>query len=210
MQSDSPATAIAGASSHISELTPATFGQRITAGIIDFFLVAAYIFGIGKLCSSSKATAEMLIVPLALGGFLYSLIGHALYGKTIGKFILKISVVRLDGSAIGWNESLRRSSVEGIFGVVWAAGLISAVAYLPNELFKGQGWSALYKLLLPHFHRYVRSILQVYGIWPWSEFITMFFNKRRRAIHDFIGSTMVIQRSQTTVFVKFRQLNNSR
>ena len=49
MQSDSPATAISGASSDISELAPATFGQRITAGIIDFFLVAAYIFGIGKL-----------------------------------------------------------------------------------------------------------------------------------------------------------------
>lgn len=43
-----------------------------------------------------------------------------------------------------------------------------------------------------------------------SEFITLFFNKRRRAIHDFIGSTIVIQQSQTTVLVKFRQLSNSR
>jgi uncharacterized RDD family membrane protein YckC len=209
MQCDLPSTAISGASRHIAELTPATFGQRITAGIIDFFLVAAYIFGIGKLCSLSKVSAELLIVPLALGGFLYSLIGHALYGKTIGKFLLKISVVRLDGSSIGWNESLRRSSVEGIFGVVWAAALVSAVSYLPNELFMGQGWSAIYKLLMPHFHRYIRSILQVYGIWPWSEFITMFLNKRRRAIHDFIGSTMVIHRSQTIVLVKFSQGSGS-
>jgi uncharacterized RDD family membrane protein YckC len=195
MLSDSSTSPIYGANTNVSELKPATFGQRITAGTIDFILNAVFIFGLGKLCSTSKGAAEILVVALALGGFLYSSIGHALYGKTIGKYILKISVVRLNGSAIGWNESLRRSSVEGMSGVVWAIGLISAMSYLPSDAFQGQGWSALYKLLLPYFPQYARTFLQVYGIWPWSEFVTMLFNTRRRAIHDFIGSTMVIKRA---------------
>jgi hypothetical protein len=39
------------------------------------------------------------------------------------KLLLKIRVVRLDGARIGWNEAVRRSSVDGLFGVVWLIGL---------------------------------------------------------------------------------------
>jgi uncharacterized RDD family membrane protein YckC len=194
MLSDSSVPRSPEAGTNIIDIRPATFGQRIVAGIIDFILTAVFIFVIGKWCSTSKHVASILVVPLALGGSLYSFIGHALYGRTVGKYILKIFVVRLDGSHIGWNESLRRSSVEGLCGIVWAIGLVSAIFYLPGDSFRGQGWSALYKLLMPQFPQYVRTMLQVYGFWSWSEFITMLFNRRRRAIHDFIGSTMVIER----------------
>ena len=36
-------------------------------------------------------------------------------------------------------------------------------------------------------------VLNVSGLWPWSEFVTMMLNKQRRAIHDFIGATRVIR-----------------
>jgi len=194
MLSDSSVPRLSESDAIIVDLRLATFGQRIAAGVVDFILAAIFIFLMGQWCSTSKNAASILVVPLALGGSLYSFIGHALYGRTVGKYILKIFVVRLNGSPIGWNESLRRSSVEGICGIVWAIGLVSAIYYLPSDSFHGQGWSALYKLLTPHFPQYVRTMLQAYGFWSWSEFITMLFNRRRRAIHDFIGSTMVIKR----------------
>jgi uncharacterized RDD family membrane protein YckC len=101
MLSDSSVPRLSEADTNIVDLQLATFGQRIVAGVIDFILAAIFIFAMGKWCSTSKHAASILVVPLALGGFLYSFIGHALYGRTVGKYILKIFVVRLNGSPIG-------------------------------------------------------------------------------------------------------------
>jgi uncharacterized RDD family membrane protein YckC len=32
-------------------------------------------------------------------------------------------------------------------------------------------------------------------IWIWGEFITMLFNKRRRAVHDYMAGTVVVRNS---------------
>jgi uncharacterized RDD family membrane protein YckC len=46
----------------------------------------------------------------------------------VGKLLLRIRVVRLDGTRIGWNEAVLRSSVDGLFGVVWLIGLEAALS----------------------------------------------------------------------------------
>ena len=91
---------------------PATFWQRLAAALIDFVLTGLVVISLGKLCATSKALADVFIVPLALFAFLYSSVGHALYGRTVGKYLLKIRVVRLGGTRIGWNEAVRRGSVD--------------------------------------------------------------------------------------------------
>jgi uncharacterized RDD family membrane protein YckC len=196
MLTGSSATPLSHVDSKWIELQPATFWQRLAGGIIDFALTAIFISALGMLCSTSKHAAVILVVPLALSGFLYSSIGHALYGRTVGKYLVKILVVRLDGSPIGWNEALRRSFVHGVFEVAWMIGLLSAIVSLPVESFHGQGWFALYKSFTPLLPAYVRTTLQVSGYWDWSEFVTMLLNRKRRALHDFIGSTMVIRATQ--------------
>jgi uncharacterized RDD family membrane protein YckC len=171
----------------------ATFGLRLAAGVIDFVVMAVLVFLLGKVCSLSQQASLLLVVPLALVGFLYPFITHARYGRTIGKYFLRTKVVRLDGARIGWNESLRRSSVDGIFSLIWASGLVYATVHLTADSFQGQGWGALYKLLMPLFPAYVVTMLFVSQFWPWSEFVTMLLNRQRRAIHDFIGSTRVVR-----------------
>jgi uncharacterized RDD family membrane protein YckC len=44
--------------------------------------------------------------------------------------------------------------------------------------------------LAPAWHPTVTVLLQ---IWVWGEFVTMLFNKKRRAVHDFIAGTVVIR-----------------
>ena len=53
-------------------------------------LTGLVVISLGKLCATSKALADIFIVPLALFAFLYSSVGHALYGRTVGKYLLKI------------------------------------------------------------------------------------------------------------------------
>jgi uncharacterized RDD family membrane protein YckC len=115
----------------------------------------------------------------------------------VGKYLLKIRVVRLDGTRIGWNEAVRRGSVDGLFGVVWLIGLVAAMSQLPadtdTDTFRGQGWSTLYKSLAPLIPPYLSSIMVLSGYWGWSEIATMLLNRQRRALHDFIGSTRVVR-----------------
>ena len=35
------------------------------------------------------------------------------------------------------------------------------------------------------------------NIWVWGEFVTMLFNKKRRAVHDFIAGTVVVKKDVT-------------
>jgi uncharacterized RDD family membrane protein YckC len=193
MPSVSSAVTLSDVSSASVRLAPAAFWQRTAAGLVDFLLMGLVVFSLGKLCSTSKPIAAVFVVPLALSGFVYSSVGHALHGRTVGKYFLKIRVVRLDGTPIGWEEALRRSSVDGMFGVIWLTGLMAAMSQLPADTFQGQGWSALYKSLAPLFPRYVRTTLRLSGFWGWSELATMLLNRQRRALHDFIGSTRVIR-----------------
>lgn len=44
--------------------------------------------------------------------------------------------------------------------------------------------------LLPAWYVLVDTVNQ---LWVWSEFIVLLFNKRKRAIHDFIAGTVVIK-----------------
>lgn len=172
---------------------PATFFRRLGAALIDFFVVATYIYVVGWLCSVSKPLAQLLIFPLGLGAFAYPLIAHARYGRTLGKWAMGIKVVQLSGSPIGWNESLRRSAVDGAFQVAWALGLFTALSPLTAESFSSQGWFRFHDSLQPWLPGYVPTILIASAVWSWSEMFTMLFNSRRRAIHDFIASTIVVR-----------------
>jgi uncharacterized RDD family membrane protein YckC len=193
MSFHSSAVTLSGAEVPSVPLVPATFWQRLAAALIDFVLTSLVVVSLGKLCAISKALADVFVVPLALFAFVYSSVGHALYGRTVGKHLLKIRVVRLDGTRIGWNEAVRRSSVDGLFGVVWLIGLEAALSQLTADTFRGQSWSTLYKSLAALIPPYVSSIMVLSGYWGWSEIATMLLNRQRRALHDFIGSTRVVR-----------------
>ncbi|TMF06308.1 MAG: hypothetical protein E6I52_00640 [Chloroflexi bacterium] len=49
-------------------------------------------------------------------------------------------------------------------------------------------------MIAPFWYQIVNVLTHV---WIWSEFITMLFNKKRRAIHDFMAGTIVIQQPAT-------------
>jgi predicted anti-sigma-YlaC factor YlaD len=66
MSSVSPAVPVSDVGSLSVRLVAATFWQRLAAGLIDFVLTGLVVFSLGKLCSTSKSAAEVLVVPLAL------------------------------------------------------------------------------------------------------------------------------------------------
>ncbi|MFN0060761.1 MAG: RDD family protein [Planctomycetota bacterium] len=105
---------------------------------------------------------------------------HACFGQTLGKMFVRVRVVDITGRRIGVRQAVRRDSPFILLAIADAVlGTIVIVGGLhPLKL----EW-----IMLP---------ILLFGscclIWLLAELLTMFSSSKRRAIHDWIGGTVVI------------------
>ena len=169
----------------------ATFWQRFAAIWIDIFVLSPLIIFQQWIDSLSRSVAIVLVIPMTAVFCAYTIYCHARFGQTVGKHVMGIRVVRTTGERIGWREAWLRSSVDVAFGVLGAIALFVALAAVTDGNYYGVGWKLRAQnvaALEPSWSNYTALAGQ---IWFWSEVIVMLFNKRRRALHDFIAGTIV-------------------
>jgi uncharacterized RDD family membrane protein YckC len=115
-------------------------GERILAYLVDLLVFAAYgitwiiiIDGIKDSISFSEALLWVIALPL----FFYDLICElTLNGQSFGKKVLKIKVVKLDGSQPTFGSYLLRWLLRLIEGGFFCYGAVAMIVYLVNG--KGQ------------------------------------------------------------------------
>ncbi|GEM_PF-1052266 len=170
----------------------AGFIPRVIAGLVDggITFVAAKLFIILR----SNSLDGYLAVTLF--GFIFFRLYHilfvALWGQTPGKMIARIQVVQLDGSPVGWAHAIPRNSVETAIVMVVVYFEIQASLHVPAADFAkamAEQRDVMIKALMPNNIGYMTMASKLY---VYSEYVVMFMNKRKRAIHDFIGGTVVI------------------
>jgi len=169
----------------------ATFWQRFAAMWIDFFVLLPLMVIQGLLESVSKGAALALVIPMAVAYAAYSIYCHGRFGQTVGKRVMGIRVVRTTGERIGWREAWLRSSVEVFFSVLGVIGSFVALATIADADYYGVGWMQRAQNLVAHQPSWLSWTTWAMQIWVWSEVIVMLFNRRRRALHDFIAGTVV-------------------
>jgi uncharacterized RDD family membrane protein YckC len=169
----------------------ATFWQRFAAMWIDFFVVLPLMVVQGFLESVSKGAAVALVIPMAVPYAAYSIYCHGRFGQTVGKRGMGIRVVRTTGEHIGWREAWLRSSVELFLSVLGVIGTFVALATIADTDYYGVGWMRRAQNVAAHQPALLSWTGTAAQIWVWSEVVVMLFNKRRRALHDFIACTVV-------------------
>jgi uncharacterized RDD family membrane protein YckC len=81
------------------EHSRASIGERILAAFIDYFIIFAILMMIALLSGISRHLAYVLVIPV----FFYQLIMEWIFnGQSVGKKIMKIKVVMLDGGKCGF------------------------------------------------------------------------------------------------------------
>jgi uncharacterized RDD family membrane protein YckC len=170
----------------------ATFWRRFAATWIDIFVLLPV--GIAQTWweSVSKEAAVVLCVPSLALGLGYTIYCHGRFGQTVGKWLMGIRVVRVTGERIGWREAWLRSSVELPFSALNVVGRIIALVGTADSEYYGVGWYQRGLNVAGHAPSWAGWAGRVAVIWFWSEVVTMLFNKRRRALHDFIAGTVVV------------------
>jgi uncharacterized RDD family membrane protein YckC len=170
----------------------ASVWARFAALALDGLLWSPVALGSAYLCTRSPALGA-LIFPAALIAYVaYQILFHATYGATVGKMILRIRVVRIDGSPVDFNAALRRSFVDAVFRLalaVVAAQFLGAHGALPFKDMM-EFLTALGKL------KTYATLSNFESIWTLSEIATCAFHPQRRALHDLIGGTLVVKRTK--------------
>lgn len=170
----------------------ATFWQRFAAMWIDVFVFLPLGFLQIWLDSLSKTMAIILVVPMTAAYLAYVIYGHGRFGKTVGKHVMGIRVVRVDGERIGWREAWLRSSVDLVFALLGSIGMLMALTSISDPSYYEVEWvqrAQNIQALQPEWLSWTQTAST---IWVWSEIVVMLFNERRRALHDFIAGTVVV------------------
>ena len=171
----------------------ATFWPRFAAMWIDFFVLLP--FGLLNLWgqSVSKSFAMAMVVPTAAFYSAYHIYCHGRFGQTIGKRIMRIRVVRLNGEAIGWREAWMRSLVDLGFACLWSISSFVALTSISDGDYNAIDWKHRAQALMNLRPSWLHWTNTANMIWVWSEIIVMLFNSKKRALHDFIANTVVIR-----------------
>ncbi len=154
-------------------------GHRIGAYLIDFLIKCAYMFVVGLTIERyfSGDLEDMLFLFLFMPVYFYTLISEIVTGgQTLGKMILGIKVVKLDGYSAGAKEFFLR----WVLNDVWLFLSLSVVAYS----FTGdwEVWLTLFPLIFL------------------TDFIVLVVNKNNQRIGDiFAGTTTVTIRNRTPI-----------
>jgi uncharacterized RDD family membrane protein YckC len=150
-----------------------------------------------RIGSTSPRLNAAIFIPFAILYAGYWVFCHGRWGKTVGKLVTGTRVATLDGSHISWRQAFLRSAVEIMFGIVGCFAFIPAYLNMPIEGYAELTTRARFELLQSMWPQWYPFLTKANNAWLWSEFIVILLNKQRRALHDFIAGTIVVQKTPT-------------
>jgi len=158
-----------------------TIVRRFGAALIDFVVLAPLAYLSGDVIHKGGALVGLVgTVLVTLASTAYSVVGHALYGRTVGKKLCRVQVVDLQGALPGWYRAILRDAFPILLNATAVAREVAVFLGMDMSLFL-QAAPA-------------QAMAVGIGFWTAVEFVTMLTNKRRRRLHDFLAGTVVIRR----------------
>ncbi|MEM7610645.1 MAG: RDD family protein [Pseudomonadota bacterium] len=185
-QLPTPESAAAAVTKPSAKKTYNTWWRRLWALLIDYVCVfAVYAAVMLPLLLTGVMPQSVGDVVGAFSGIMfiaYFVWCHAAGGKTVGKHVVGVRVMDAGESCgITWRQSIVREIVP-IVGYVIGSLLLIHLLVSPSasvqELRESGMMIGIWIMLL---------------VWDIANILTPLFNKRRRALHDFIARTVVVR-----------------
>ena len=167
----------------------AGFWPRLAANLVDALVLlplVAFVYG-----SRSQSVYLRAGLPLTLISAAYPIVMHALYGQTLGKMVARVRVVTVDAEPIGWKHAVARSAIEVALALVSQFAVLSAVQHMPAAAWN-QDFAALSKAIRAMEPGWGHLASTLAALWSMSELAVLLTNHKRRALHDFIAGTVVV------------------
>jgi uncharacterized RDD family membrane protein YckC len=167
----------------------ATFGSRFCAGCLDWLVFWPVMWLCPFMFSHSESVPmRMLVYFVGSSAFLvYSIWMHGKLGQTLGKMASKVIVLDVSERPL----SMKQAVLRDILGVVLLPiGLVVEIPRIAHgiDIYTATNLTT------------VDWIISCSTIgWFVIEVVTMLTNNKRRALHDFIASSIVIRRPNSAL-----------
>ncbi|HSZ71540.1 MAG TPA: RDD family protein [Cytophagaceae bacterium] len=173
----------------------AGFWPRLGSLLLDAVISMPVVLAILYLNSMSINMAYYTFVPNILFSLWYQIYLPKRYGGTPGKLLVGIRIIKLDGSPIGWRESILRHLITFVMTIVSCLLMFYSLSLADEATFQGLSWLQQTVYLVSLSPMLFKVSSWVNNIWLYGELIVLLTNKRRRAIHDFIAGTVIVKSS---------------
>lgn len=180
-----------------AKLYYASWWRRICAHLIDGVIVLLPGIVQIHIGETSPRLLPIVVVPFSIIWIGYFIYCHKRWGKTVGKLALGIRVVGLDGSHLSWRQAVLRNIGEIAFTIPYLWVFINAYSTVPLAEYMSTPTANRFNMIKTLWPSWYPTVSTLNQCWMWSEFVVMLFNQRRRALHDFIAGTVVVQKMPT-------------
>ena len=172
----------------------AGFWRRLGALLVDGFVLVPFVVIFVWLDGLSISTAMVAAVASVTLAEAYAIYFHSRFGATLGKMVTNIKVTLPNGSPIGFTEAFLRSPVGLGFSMVATFARLSAIVNADAEQYLSLDWTGREAYASKLFPAWYGNVEFLGHLWFWSEVVVLLFNQHKRALHDFIAGTVVIQK----------------
>jgi uncharacterized RDD family membrane protein YckC len=189
-----------------AELRYAGFWPRFVAGLLDFVVtlpVFALAFWLERVSYTGVVIAN-LVGPVFMIGYNVALV--AIYGGTVGKLIRGLRILQVNGHRATWSNAWRRSAVDLTISFSAVVLTMIALGRIAPEVYLAASWDSRPDLV-EQAAPAIRWLYWAASAWILSEFVTLLSNKKRRAVHDFIGGTVVVHLAPQPLDVRSGRTN---
>ena len=157
-----------------------TAGKRLVASILDEILLLPISYFVSNISSQNQIIlALLLFLPIFFWTFYFVMLNGKL-GYTIGKKIMNLKILDVnEQNVIGIKRAFCR---DGIWFVASFLGLIYSISLLITS-------NESPNIIKDNYDDYLTIIST---IWILVELITMLTNSKRRALHDYLAGSVVI------------------
>lgn len=176
-----------------AELQVAARWRRVCAFTVDCALFFPLVIIQVMLARVSPFLQAVSFIPSGFIAWSYLIYCHGRWGQTVGKRLMGTRVVAIDGSPITWRQAFLRNAVEISLGIIGWCAIIPASFQVPLDGYTELGIVERSQIAISFRPEWYSIFSKVHQGWLWSDAIVALLNKRRRALHDFIAGTVVIQ-----------------
>ncbi|XOV94212.1 MAG: RDD family protein [Bacteroidota bacterium] len=161
-----------------------TFWPRFFAAVIDGLVMLPISFLLSYLSNFNVAVIVIISNLLNnLSPYIYSVLLHGYEGQTLGKMAMGVKVLDFDTEdEIELKRAFMRDAVP--IALMIALYAYSFIITYGNEEIDFYDLATMAPMLL---------ISLVYFLWTVLEILSMLFNEKSRAVHDFIAGTVVVR-----------------
>jgi uncharacterized RDD family membrane protein YckC len=136
-------------------------------------------------------------VAMQLGTWTFLVFVHvycvARWGGSPGKLLMGLRIVRADLNPAGWIEAWRREAPGLVVNLISNAVYVHSLLQIPANVYNHLTGAERHEMTAAVSGIASRASTWLSYAWILSELVVLLTNRRRRALHDFVAGTVVVQ-----------------